>query len=584
MITPARGRPFSKVFTLRWSRPVAVVVCAALGFLSPAVYGLVNGVREPLAHDEYSYLLGAYTFAEGRLTNPPPALPEFFEAPHVLVVPTYTTKYPPGQSLFLALGCVVGGSPIWGVWLGCGLFAGCLCWMLQAWTTRPWAIATTLLAIATLGTSTYWAQAYWGGMIAGAGGALVFGGMRRTLHAVRLSTSLLIATGTLILANTRPYEGILACLPVAVVLAGWLIRSDRASRRTKLVLFVLPIASVLAAGISFMAIYNRAVTGAFITSPYRVHQAQYWRRGPFVFSQHHSTTGTPGERVSGFYRYHENARSDTSPWRVAVQNLTLATAGLVVAPFGVFFIPPNPHYQGALLWTALLLFAWRFRSWLSVLVLSVVAVFAELIAHRTIPLFLLVSLALVAVPWAWMFTWSAGRNSWALFMAVTWAATILGHAVVLWWYPHYSAPTIAVLFAAIATTAQRMSRHAKGAENGPPLTGLAVMIAVYLLAMGVVLVVHGPAGKVVARRSAIIRQLEPLSGPHLVFVKYAANYTVHDEWVYNPPDLVASPILFAHDLGEERNRALLAEFPDRLVWRVNVSSDAIRLERYGATP
>ena len=303
MITPARGR-FSKVFALRWSRPVAVIVCAALGFLCPAVYGLVNGVREPLAHDEYSYLLAAYTFAEGRLTNPPPALPEFFEAPHVLVVPTYTSKYPPGQSLFLALGIVVGGSPIWGVWLGCGLFAGCLCWMLQAWSTRQWAIATTLLAIATLGTSTYWAQAYWGGMVAASGGALVFGGMRRTLHTVRISTSVLIAAGTLILANTRPYEGLITCLPAVVVLAVWLIRCDRVPSRIKLLSFALPVAIVLAAGAAGMAVYNRAVTGAFSASPYQVHQAQYWRQGPFVFSQPQNASRTPGDRVSGFYRYY----------------------------------------------------------------------------------------------------------------------------------------------------------------------------------------------------------------------------------------------------------------------------------------
>jgi hypothetical protein len=50
--------------------------------------------------------------------------------------------------------------------VSCGLFAGCLCWMLQAWTTRQWALAITILEILTLGTSTYWAQSYWGGMVA----------------------------------------------------------------------------------------------------------------------------------------------------------------------------------------------------------------------------------------------------------------------------------------------------------------------------------------------------------------------------------------------------------------------------------
>ena len=89
----------------------------------PASYGLLNGVREPGVHDEFSYLLGASTFAQGRLSNPTPALPEFFEAPHVLVEPTYNSKYPPAQAVMLAIGYRIFGHPIWGVWLSCGLFA-----------------------------------------------------------------------------------------------------------------------------------------------------------------------------------------------------------------------------------------------------------------------------------------------------------------------------------------------------------------------------------------------------------------------------------------------------------------------------
>ncbi len=82
--------------SLRWRRSGAIVFCAALGFLCPAAYGIAHGVPEPVVHDEFAYLLGARTFAEGRLTNASPPLPEFFESPHVLVVPTYNSRVPTG--------------------------------------------------------------------------------------------------------------------------------------------------------------------------------------------------------------------------------------------------------------------------------------------------------------------------------------------------------------------------------------------------------------------------------------------------------------------------------------------------------
>jgi hypothetical protein len=68
------------------------------------------GDARPIAkvHDEQSYVLQAEIFASGRWTAPSPPIPEFFEQPHVMVVPAVASKYPPGNALLLTPGALVG--------------------------------------------------------------------------------------------------------------------------------------------------------------------------------------------------------------------------------------------------------------------------------------------------------------------------------------------------------------------------------------------------------------------------------------------------------------------------------------------
>ncbi len=45
------------------------------------------------------------------------------------------------------------------------------------------------------------------------------------------------------------------------------------------------------------------------------------------------------------------------------------------------------------------------------------------------------------------------------------------------------------------------------------------------------------------------------------------------EWVYNPADMDAAPVLFARDMGEEADQALFRYFHDRRIWRLTVDRD-----------
>ena len=65
------------------------------------------------------------------------------------------------------------------------------------------------------------------------------------------------------------------------------------------------------------------------------------------------------------------------------------------------------------------------------------------------------------------------------------------------------------------------------------------------------------------RRAAHIRSLEEQGGRHLIFVRYQVNHVPGDEWVYNAADIDGSSIVWAHDLGQEKNRELVAYYAGR---------------------
>jgi hypothetical protein len=477
-----------------------------------ARFALLPWVPKPLPsiHDEFCYLLACDTFAAGRLTNPTHPMWEHFETFHVIHRPTYNAKYPPGQGLLLAAGLRLAGQPWFGVVACYAAMLAAFFWAFHGWLPRRWAAVACVLALVRFPVYHYWLNSYWGGALAAAGGALLLGAAGRMRRRLRAPAALAAGLGLVLLALSRPYEGLVLALALALPSAGVLWRRRRQWAA------LAPGLAVAAAGLAWLAWYNHAVTGNALMPPYLVHERQYAREPSFYFLPSREGITHRHEMLRRLYQqeipFTRKGAVIQSLQILEVVRIFGGWPGYVIPAFGL----------GALLAIPFALRRRRGRLPAVALLLALAPLLASrwYMEHYGGPVACLRILVLVI-----------GLRS---------AAAWLGWR----WLPRLA------FRAGLAAMALQISLYAVvGVAGWRPVPGF-------------------PAG-----RAAVIDFLSRRGGKHLVIVRYVENHNPHQEWVYNAADIDRSPIVWAQDMGEAANRRLLDYFKHRSAWLLEPDSD-----------
>jgi hypothetical protein len=485
----------------------------------------ILGIPQPRFNDEFSYLLAADTFAHGKITNPTHPMWIHFESFHIIEQPTYMSMYAPVQGLVLAAGQLL-GNPWIGQLFVTALMCSAICWMLQGWLPPPWALLGAALAVLRLGLLSYWMNGYWSASVVALGGALVLGAYPRLRRRLRIRDALIMALGLIILANSRPYEGLIFAIPVAVAMLFWLTGNSRPDFRRSVPRVALPIVFSLSVAAIATGYYYYRVTGNPFRMTYQVNVDTYAAAPYFIWQTPRPEPVYHHEVMRDFYRWE---RGEFEANRTLTGYLNRAAKK---------FIPWWQFYLGPLLTLPLL-------------------ALPRMIRQRKMRLPLAICAAMAA-----------------------------GFAVQTWTLPHYFAPATAALYILIVQGMRQLWHWSpRRRPVGQALVRAVPVLAVVMICLRVTAALTRtyvepvwPRGNL--DRAALVRQLQKHPGPQLVIVGYGSHHDVDHEWVYNHADIDGSKIVWARDMGKEQNRELLRYFNARQVWFVHGDESGPELEPY----
>ena len=315
---------------------------------------VVHGPPVPHIHDEFTYLFAGETYSSFRLAYPSPPSPESFWSPHLLVEPTFASKYPPGQGLALAIGYRL-GDPLIGLLLSGIVAAITLLWALRA-VVSP--LPALVCALCFAGSALFlgvWIRTYMGGMVAFSGAALVLGGCLRVhRHLPNRLTWLALGTGAAVLFLSRPFEGAIVCVLAGILYANHALRqfsNDPRRVAAGALIGLLPL--LLAFG--FQAAVNQAVTGSAWRMPHPEFHAQYMTQPIFIWQE-----AQPARKPSPAVAAGEQVLMASGGWaghiRASLSGAFIA-ASAVSGPFLPWLVLLSLPFLALLEWRLLLILA-----------------------------------------------------------------------------------------------------------------------------------------------------------------------------------------------------------------------------------
>jgi hypothetical protein len=517
------SRPWIEPFVTRFSHRTGW--CMLLLAVLPVALRLIllpnHPIPSPDVYDEFGHLLVADTLRHLRLANPPHPQSPFFETFFVIQDPTYSSIYPIGQGLALAIGRMLFGTPWAGVLITTAAFCSLTYWMLRAWVRPVWALLGGILAIFQFGPLGQWMNTYWGGSFAAAAGCLVFGALPRLKETGKSRYAVLLSLGGGLSLLIRPYESIFLTISAVLYFLPW--RKAWIKPAAIATLVALP-----AVGVTVL--HDRRVTGHWLELPYTLSQYQYGVPAALTFQPdpvpHRELTPQQELEYKAQLAFRGSSTETLTSYLLRFEYRVRFYRFFFLAPLFLvlpFFIPATREFR--FLWVVLTLFifalginffpAFQFHYLASVscLFLLVSVVGLERLSHIKTDAARLVIFLCVAYFGFWYTLHLFDRRDFSLAIRryETWDA--INH--------------------------------------------------------------QNPE-----RRIAVNRQLASIPGKLLVFVRYSPQHIFQDEWVYNEADIDAARIVWARDLGASENDKLLKYYPGRATYLLEPDVQPPQLEPY----